>query len=79
MPFYRKWRLDRLERKIAGKKAKLAATRELVRMRESTVPGFLVSDMQGLPQEIAELETKAKQLMAPGAGFSTPAGTQGDE
>lgn len=67
MIFDKTWRRQRIERKIAGKKAKLLATRELVNACESSVPGTLVIDMRNLPQEIAELETLAKQLQAPNA------------
>ena len=65
MIFDKTWRLQRIERKIAGKKAKLQATRELVNACERSVPGALVCDMRNLPQEIAELETRAKQLQTP--------------
>lgn len=55
--------MERIEQKIAGLKAKLSAARELVNLCGSSVPGTLVLSMLTLPKEIAELETKAKQLM----------------
>ena len=69
MIFDRTWRLERLEQKIAGKKAKLAATLELFSTAKS-LPGTFAIDLTLLPQEIAELETKAKQLLASNAGVT---------
>ena len=61
------WRTLRTERKIAGLKAKLQATQRIVVSCDGSVPWALVSDLQILPQEIAELETLEKQLKAPNA------------
>lgn len=71
MIFDKTWRLQRIERKIAGKKAKLEATQGLFSLAKSLPGGFAINLTQ-LPQEIAELETKAKQLMNPNAMFSGP-------
>lgn len=60
----RNWRMRRAERRLAGLKAKYAATREMVAACEKTVPGALVVDMCELPRKIAEVEVLLKQLAA---------------
>ena len=65
MIFDTEWRRRRIEVKIAGLTAKLKATREIFNACAGTVPGGIVIDMRDIPQRIAELETRAKQLVAP--------------
>jgi hypothetical protein len=71
MIFDRTWRRDRLEQRIAGKKAKLAATQELFSSAKS-LPGRFALDLTQLPQEIAELEVELKQLTAPNSQGEPP-------
>jgi hypothetical protein len=65
--FDRTWRVQRLECKIAGLKAKLTSTIQIVKSCAGEVPGAIVIDYQTLPQKIAELETRVAQLKAPNA------------
>ena len=58
----RGWRIRRAQREVVGLRARLDATRELVRICKRTVPGALVLDMQRLPQRIAEVEELLRQL-----------------
>jgi cell division septum initiation protein DivIVA len=73
MIFSKAWRLQRLEYKIAGLKAKLAAARELFNACANSVPDGIVICLRDLPQEIAQLETRAAQLKA-NAGLAATAG-----
>lgn len=59
--FSKKERVLRIERNLAGKKAKLAITKEIASKAE-TIPGQLVSNMMSLSEEIAKLECLLTQL-----------------
>ena len=63
MIFSRAWRIARLEREIAGKKARLAALKEFA-AGIATVPSNIYNPLFDLPKEIAELETRLSQLRA---------------
>ena len=69
MIFSKAWRLQKLECEIAGLKAKLQATRELFEAAKS-LPGTFALDMTRLPQKIAELEVRHKQLSSSNAKVS---------
>ena len=58
----RAWRIRRIKRKLAGLRAELTATQELVKLCFEDVPGSLVIEMRSIPCEIAELEELLKQL-----------------
>ena len=59
-------RVHAIDRELAGLRAKLAATHQVVGMvREgSSIPGSLVYDMREIPRRIAELEENRRQLAA---------------
>ena len=69
-------KVKRIERQIAGKKARLEATQKLAD-GATTIPGQLVRELQSLPQQIAELEVALKQMapnvLAQGRGAGLPA------
>ena len=69
-PWSKEARILNLECKIAGKKARLAATIGISE-RAKTTPGGLVIDMVTLPQEIAELEHRLS-VMKKGAKVHRP-------
>ncbi len=60
--FFVNWKLNRFELKLVGLKARLNAAREVFDSLDDPIPYSLVQDLCVLPQKIAELETKAKQL-----------------
>lgn len=62
MFFSKERKAKRLERLIAGKKARLEATQKLADVA-TTIPGQLVRELQVLPQQIAELEVELKQTV----------------
>jgi len=71
MIFDRTWRTNRIECKIAGLRAKLQATKDLANRCEGNVPGALVIVLRDVPQQIAEMEERVKQLKAPNVIYTT--------
>lgn len=59
----RQWRIHKIDIRLAGLKAKLQALKELAN-ETTTIPGGLVMNLRDLPQEIAELEERKRQLEA---------------
>ena len=57
-----RWRLNRIDVKLAGLRAQLEATQKLINISSSKIPGILAMDLQVLPMQIAELEERRKQI-----------------
>lgn len=62
-------RVNRLNVRLAGLRAQLAATNSTILMvaEGSNIPGPLVDDLRELPRLIAEIEEKKRQIERPNA------------